>query len=52
MISDTSRILQELEILTNVTLPEADSVKMKYKYEEIVADWIADNQEYVDSLTQ
>lgn len=39
MISDTSRILQELEILTNVTLPEADSVKMKYKYEEIVSNY-------------
>ncbi|WP_373710716.1 tyrosine-type recombinase/integrase [Jeotgalibaca porci] len=39
MSTDTARMLQELEILTTTLLPEADSVKMKIRYEEIVSNY-------------
>lgn len=39
MPTDTARMLQELEIITSTLLPDADIVKMKLRYEEIVSNY-------------
>lgn len=39
MSTDTARMLQELETLTTTLLPEADSIKMKIRYEEIISNY-------------
>lgn len=37
--TDTARMLQELEIITSTLLPDADVIKMKLRYEEIVNNY-------------
>lgn len=39
MSTDTARMLQELEIITSTLLPDADIVKMKLRYEEVVNNY-------------